>query len=333
MKKNVFLIGDNREIMGTFDSGAFDFIYMDPPYNTGRNFGHFEDKWSSSADYKEFMRPVIEQSHRLLGESGNIAIHVEPKISHHIKSILDDVFGEKNYRNTIVWKTGGNKKTSHYLPRRHDEIIVYSKNKNKNPTFHPQYQPYDEEYKKRNSVKICPTTKREYVTSACHNAQPNVIVRENLRYEWNGHEKQWWWSKELMQQRHDEGRLAYNANGIPRVKKYLDEMSGIPLSDVWTDVTPPSKKEKLDYATQKPVLLLERLLKLYSGEGSLVLDPFAGSGTTGRAALNLGRNYVLLDINDHGKAEFEKSISEVDLKSTTCEKKEKNTNTRVDSPK
>jgi DNA modification methylase len=240
----------------------------------------------------------------LLSDNGVIVVHVEPSVSHHIRIALDDVFGEKNFVNEIVWKSGGNKKSTKKLMRFHDTIIVYSK-KSKY-TYNPQYLPYDEDYRKTNTIKK--DDKGEYTTSAAHNSQPNVVKRPNLRYEWNGHHKQWWWSEERMRELHSQDRLEYNENGVPRVKKYLKEMDGIPVRDLWLDINQIQGNEKLDYATQKPVKLLERIVKMFSNEGDLVLDPFAGSGTTGRACINTKRNYIMLDINPKGREIFEESI-------------------------
>jgi DNA modification methylase len=237
-------------------------------------------------------------------DDGVVIVHVEPSVSHHIRIVLDDIFGEKNFRNEIVWKSGGNKKSTKKLMRFHDTIIVYSKTSKY--TYNPQYSPYNEVYRKKNSLKK--DGKGEYTTSAAHNSQPNVIQRPNLRYEWNGHYKQWWWSIERMRELHSQNRLEYNSNGIPRAKKYLDEMDGIPVRDLWDDINQIQGNEKLDYATQKPVKLLERIVKMFSNQNDLVLDPFAGSGVTGRSCINTNRNYIMLDINNKGKEIFEKSI-------------------------
>ena len=189
----------------------------------------------------------------------------------------------------------------------HDTLIVYSKGNQS--TFNPMYFPYDDEYKKKSGVKICDITKREYVTTAAYTAQPDVIPRPNLRYTWNGIEdKQWICSKERMTKLHNENRLQYNSKGIPRIKRFLDEMPGIPLRDIWTDISNTQKNEKLEYATQKPIKLLEIILKLYSNENDVCLDIFAGSGTLGRAAINLNRKYLLFDINEKARGIFEKSI-------------------------
>ena len=108
---------------------------------------------------------------------------------------------------------------------------------------------------------------------------------------------------------HDDNRLEYSPiTGIPRVKKYLDEMDGIPVKDVWSDIKQIQGVEKLDYATQKPVELLNRIIRMFSNEGSTVLDPCAGSGTVGRSAIATNRNYILFDLNDEGKIVFEDSI-------------------------
>ena len=108
---------------------------------------------------------------------------------------------------------------------------------------------------------------------------------------------------------HDDNRLEYSSvTGIPRVKKYLDEMDGVPVKDVWNDIKQIQGVEKLDYATQKPVALLNRILKMFSNEGSIVLDACAGSGTVGRSAILTNRNYILFDLNTEGKKLFEKSI-------------------------
>ena len=101
---NEYTIGDSRELLKEVESNSVDLIYIDPPYCTGRDFYHFDDRFSSSADYRELLlRPLFEECHRILTDVGNIVIHVEAKISHHVRIVLDDVFGEKRFKNEIVW--------------------------------------------------------------------------------------------------------------------------------------------------------------------------------------------------------------------------------------
>ncbi len=288
---------------GVLSLDSIDLVYMDPPYNTGRDFFNFDDRFKSSADYRDMLiRPVVEAIHTKLTKNGSIIIHVEPRISHHIRIVCDDVFGENRFVNEICWKSGGNHHGNKKLQRSHDSIIVYSKSANF--TFNPEYKPYrDEDINKARSDK-----RGAYNTSALKNSQPDVIKRPNLRYVWNGNDCQWWVSQEKMQALHDDDRLVYNAAGIPRVKKYYSELKGIPVKDVWDDISQIQNGEKLDYATQKPVKLLERLVRMFSNKGELVCDPFGGSGSTGRACINTGRQYRLFDINPKAKELFDSSI-------------------------
>jgi DNA modification methylase len=237
-----------------------------------------------------------------LKSTGTIVIHVEPKISHYFRCILDDIFGDNKFRNEICWQTGGNAKNKYKLNRYHDTLIVYTKT-NKF-VFNPIYFPYDERYMNRSNVKYCNIHDKKYVTTALHNCHPNVIPRFNLRYEWKGISKQWYVCEEKMRKLHDDNRLEYNKSGIPRIKRFLDNMNGIPIRDIWSDISNVQTKEKLDYATQKPVKLLERIVELYSDAQDICLDIFAGSGTLGRACNNMNRQYILIDINDHGKNVF-----------------------------
>lgn len=309
--KNNYIVGDNLELFSSLEKNSIDLIYMDPPYNTGRDFSDFQDNFGTMSDFREnFLRPRLLQCHRVLKNTGNLIVHCDPTFSHHVKMLLDEIFGFKNFINEIAWVTGGNAKNKYKMNRFHDTLVCYKKS-NKS-TFNPQYLPYDEEYKKKSNVKMCSIKNKEYVTTAIHNSQPHINPRPNLTYDWNGHQKQWYVSKEKMQSLHDDDRLQYNSNGLPRIKRFLDEMEGIPVRDVWSDINNISGAEKVDYATQKPVALLERIIKMFSNENDLVLDPFAGSGTTGRACLSLNRDFMLFDISKKGKNVFEKSIKDLD---------------------
>jgi DNA modification methylase len=303
VEHNNFIVGDNLLLLQNTPPESIDMIYMDPPYNTGRNFHYFEDKF---ADFPKFMEDRIVHCHRVLKKTGNIIIHVEPRISHILRVICDKVFGANRFCNEIVWHTGGNAKNKYQLGRGHDTIIVYAKSSSSK--FFPMYKKYDEEY--LSHAKMCSVRNELYTTSAAHSAQPDVNPRPNLRYEWNGHTRQWHISKERMQELHNEHRLEYNSSGIPRIKRYVSEMEGIPIRDTWDDISSIQNGEKTKYATQKPVKLLERIVNLYSEKGDVCLDPFAGSGTLGRACKNLERNYILFDINPEAEKVFRDTIAE-----------------------
>jgi DNA modification methylase len=295
--RNTFITGDNLDLLRQLNNTCIDMIYFDPPYNTGRDFHYFNDR---IANFVPFLEERIVECHRVLKTDGNIIIHVEPRISHFVRMICDRVFGEDKFRNEIVWHSGGNAKNLYQLGRNHDTIIVYAKSASSK--FFPLYKPYSDEYKRK--AKMCSVHKKLYITSSAHNSQPEVNPRPNLRYEWKGHTKQWFVSKERMKALDNDNRLEYNAEGIPRIKRFIDEMQGVPIRDTWDDISNIQKDEKTRYATQKPVKLLERIVSLYSREGEICLDPFGGSGTLGRACINLKRNYLLFDINPEAKEVF-----------------------------
>lgn len=304
---NSYTVGNSLEELKKLKDESVSLIYADPPYNTGRDFGDFKDSFKDMNDYAfNFLKPILVECKRVLKNDGNIILHVEPKNSHYVRFALDQVFGENKFRNEIIWCSGGNKTSSKALARFHDSLLLYTKSTKS--IYNPEYKPYDEQYASKCNIKLCNFRKLEYVTTAAHTSQPNVIPRPNLRYEWNGHNLQWYVTKERMQGLHNDNRLQYNKKGIPRFKKYLSEMKGIPIRDLWTDISQIQSGEKLDYATQKPIKLLQRIIKMYSNEGDNVLDPFAGSGTTGRACVKLKRNYILFDTNPKAKQVFIDSL-------------------------
>lgn len=305
---NEYSIGDNLDLLKELEDETIDLVYMDPPFNTGRDFGDYKDNWSSNMEFSKFIRERAVEIRRILKKTGTVVVHIDPKTSAYVRLAFDEIFGFKNFLNEIVWITGGNAKTKNVIPRFHDSILIYRKSSRQK--FNLLYFPYDESYFERNKPKFDENKKMHYITTAAYNSQPDVNPRMNLRYEWNGHEKQWYFSKEKIQELHDDERLEYNGRGVPRVKRFIEEMDGIPLRDVWTDISNVQNGEKMNYATQKPVKLLERIINLYTHEGDVVLDPFAGSGTTGRGAINTNRDFILFDINKDGKKIFKKSIKD-----------------------
>lgn len=304
---NEYLIGNSLELLKQIDDNSVSLIYADPPYNTGRNFGDFSDVFKDMNDYAfNFLKPILVECKRVMTKDANIILHVEPNNSHYVRFALDQVFGEKNFKSEIVWCSGGNKFSTKKLARFHDSLLLYGKSSKS--IYNPEYKAYDDDYMQKSNVKFCEVRKLEYNTTAAHNSQPDVNPRPNLRYEWNGHNYQWYVTKDKMQKLHDDNRLEYSKSGVPRFKKYLSEMKGIPVRDLWTDINQIQSGEKLDYATQKPIKLLERIIKMFSNENDIVLDPFAGSGTTGRACIKTNRKYMLLDKNENAKKIFEESL-------------------------
>ncbi|MGD1157977.1 MAG: DNA methyltransferase [Terriglobia bacterium] len=175
----------------------------------------------------------------------------------------------------------------------HDTILRYTKADKF--TWNPQYSPHREEYL-RDFYKYNEPDGRRYRLISCINPNPN---RPNLTYEWRGVKRVWKFSRERMKRMHEEGLLVYSKNGIPSYKGYLDEMKGVPMQDIWTDISPLMgvSREWVEYPTQKPEALVERVVRASSNEGDLVLDCFVGSGTTAAVAEKLNRRWIACDLS------------------------------------
>lgn len=238
----------------------------------------------------------LGQVHRVLSAEGSLYVHVDPSASHYLKVVLDAIFGAKNFRNEIAWKrTHAHSGSRRYGPI-HDTLLFYTRTENY--TWNQQYSPYTREYIEtyfRQSDERGP-----YQAITC--TGPGDRFGTKAHYCWKGQfppaGRHWAWVKEEMERLEAAGRLVYSRNGVPRVKRYVDDGPGVRLQDIWTDIAPLSAHsvERLGYDTQKPVSLLERVIASSSNEGDLVLDPYGGTGTTAVAAERLGRSWHTIDV-------------------------------------
>ena len=250
--------------------------------------------------YLVMMAPRLVELRRVLKPTGSIYLHCDPTASHYLKLLMDTVFGNRNFRNEIVWqRTLSKGLMTRRLPSNHDVIIGYENGHTSTWNLNSTFLPYDEsdldpktaaKYSNRDSDG------RRYQLSDLTNPNHN---RPNLTYEFLGVTKVWRWTKERMQAAYDAGLVIQPRPGaVPRLKRYLDEQRGRPLGDVWTDIPPINSqaRERLGYPTQKPEALLERIIRASSNEGDVVLDPFCGCGTAVAAAHKLGRQWLGIDI-------------------------------------
>jgi site-specific DNA-methyltransferase (adenine-specific) len=249
---------------------------------------------SSLLAYLAMMTVRLIELHTVLKSGGSLYLHCDSTASHYLKLILDAVFEKEGFTNEIIWQRANAK--SHAFtryPSAHDTILLYRKGKP--PTWNPEYVPHSAQLLKSHYSNIEEATGRRYTLGDTLNPNKN---RPNLTYEWNGHVRTWRWTRERMQQMHDEGRLHYTSSGMPRQKRYLDEMPGTPVTSVWTDIPPLNSQaqERLGYPTQKPRRLLERIIATSSNPGDIVLDPFCGCGTAVDAAQKLGRRWIGIDV-------------------------------------
>jgi len=258
--------------------------------------------------YLTMMAIRLIELHRVLKSTGSMYLHCDPTASHYLKFLIDAVFGQDRFRNEIIWQraTARGHAFTRY-PATHDTLFFYGKGTS--GIWHTPYLPHREEYIKSHYSNIEEGTGRHYTLGDCLNPNPN---RPNLTYEWHGHVRVWRWTKERMQQLHTEGRLVYTTSGLPRYKRYLDEMSGTPVTSVWTDIPPINSQaqERLGYPTQKPLSLLERIIQASSEEGNTVLDPFCGCGTAIHAAQKLGRQWIGIDVTHLAISLIEKRLND-----------------------
>ena len=249
--------------------------------------------------YLVMMTPRLVELRRVLKPTGSLYLHCDPTASHYLKLLLDAVFGNRHFRNEIVWKrTSAHSDVAQgarNFGRIHDVILRYSAGEE--PQWNSVYLPYDQEYKEA-IYRYTDEDGRRYQTQPLHAAKAGG----DTRYEWKGKlppsGRYWAYSKENMERLEAEGRIAYSGTGTPRYKIYLDESLGRPLQDIWDDVQPVhvQPKERLGYPTQKPQALLERIIQASSNEGDVVLDPFCGCGTAVAAAQKLNRQWIGIDI-------------------------------------
>jgi len=287
-------------------------IYIDPPFNSNRNYEvfwgerremrSFEDRHASTQAYIEFMRPRCVELARILKPSGVFYYHCDWHASHYVKIMLDQILGEENFVNEIIWKRQSShndaKQGSRHLGRVHDTILMYAGGRDYK--FRHLYRPYDPEYVEQFYRYTEPDTGRRYRLgdlTAPGGASPS---KGNPHYEFLGVMRYWRYSKENMQQLYDEGRIVQTKPGsVPAYKRYLDEGKGVPLGSVWDDIGPVqgAASERIGFPTQKPLKLLERIIEISSDRGDVVLDAFCGCGTALVAAQNAGRHWIGIDIS------------------------------------
>ena len=281
---------------------------------------------SSDKSYLAYMAARLLEMPRLLKPTGSIYLHCDPTMSHYLKLVMDAVFGIGNCLNEIVWRRSAAHNDTKQGMRRagkvHDIILLYGGG---NHTWNPQYTPYTDDYLNMEYRHISSAGRRFKQTDLTA-AKPGG----DTKYEWRvkrpavrhgqweadladeyltpctGWEykpaspyrgRYWAYSKENMRAFAREGRLHHRKTGTPRLMQFADEMPGIPLQDLWDDISPALGKQRTSYPTQKPINLLRRIVAASSHEGETVLDPFCGCATACIAAEIEGRNWIGIDIS------------------------------------
>lgn len=307
MDTGVLYCNDNLDRLSEMPTASVDLIYLDPPFFSNRVYEviwgdeaevrSFEDRWAGGINnYTEWIKQRVVELHRVLGPTGSLYLHCDPTASHYLKVMLDSVFGPRNFRNEIVWKRFSGKNDSNRYGRSHDVIFLYTKSQKF--TWNKQYGPFEDGYVDSNYRYVEPETGRRYRLSDLTANKPGG----DIDYEWHGQRpyknRHWAFSRENMDRFFDEGRIVFRRTGMPVYKRYLDEMPGVPLQDVWTDIRlHAGSRERLGYPTQKPEALLERIITASSRPGDVILDPFCGCGTTLTVAERMQRRWLGIDIS------------------------------------
>lgn len=312
--------GDNLQVMSHLlreFRGRIDLIYIDPPFDSKAEYkkkvtlkakaaesdvSGFEEKqytdiWVSD-NYSQFIYDRAILSKQLLKDNGVFVVHCDPRRSHHIKSICDEVFGFDNFFNEISWiRTNSHNMKSKGFTRSHDILLFY--HTGQDFTFNEQYEPYGE----KQMARFKPDEdgrmyKAENLTFSSAN--------KTRQFTWRGTtpppNRSWGASLEQLEEWWSQGRILKKSDGSPRMdglKIYLDETKGNPIGSIWQDISRigNTSSERTEYPTQKPEALLERVIKSVSKPGDIVLDCFMGSGTTQAVSMKLGRKFIGADIN------------------------------------
>jgi DNA modification methylase len=308
----VIYCGDNVDQLKKLPDACVDLIYIDPPFNSNRNYEvfwgetkekrSFEDRHESTQAYIEFMRPRCVEMARVLKATGSFYYHCDWHASHYVKVMLDQTFGENNFINEIVWKrqTSHNdaKQGSKHFGRLHDVLLFYA-GRSDQYTWNQQYVPLDPSYIESHYSQTSDDG-RPFQWGDLRAPGGAAPSKGNPRYDVLGVDGYWRFTKEKMEQFIREGRVAIPKGGkVPRYKRFLDESKGLPVGSVWDDINPINSqaKESLGYPTQKPLPLLERIINASSCENDIVLDAFCGCGTALVAAQNLKRQWIGIDIS------------------------------------
>lgn len=275
--------------------GKVDLIYIDPPFDSKADYRTkitlpdttidqkptvfeqfaYSDAWSDgTASYLAMIAPRLVLMRELLADTGSLYVHLDWHVGHYVKVLLDEIFGKDQFRNEIVWRrmSISGFKGKNKVPFNHDTIYRYEKSLAS--VFHPIHEDYSEEYKAR--FRYVASDGRRY------RADQNLGTAT---------------SPARIAEMRAAGLIHEVGNGALYRKQFLDELPGVVLDDVWTDVPWVTKGgQRLDYATQKPEALIERIIAMSTDEGDLVGDFFVGSGSTAAVAERLGRRWLASDI-------------------------------------
>jgi adenine-specific DNA-methyltransferase len=313
---NRLIFGDNLLALKALEQeffGKVKCVFIDPPYNTGSAFTHYDDGLEHSI-WLGLMRDRLEIIRRLLSDDGSLWITVDDNEAHYLKVLCDEVFGRVNFVSNVVWqKKFSPQNDAKWISSSHDHILCYAHKKNSwfpNPL--PRSVEMDGRYKNPDNDPRGLWTATDLTRAEHRDRDFWGLITPSGKTVFPAKGRSWSRPKENIEKLKEEGRLWFGSTGgnLPRLKKYLNEMEGgVTPQSIWfhSDVgnNQEAKKEILQFDaetvfdTPKPERLISRILHLATNPGDLVLDSFAGSGTTGAVAHKMGRRWIMVELGEH----------------------------------
>lgn len=314
--ENMLIHGDNLLALKALEqeySGKVKCIYIDPPYNTGSAFEHYNDNFEHST-WLSLMKPRLEILRNLLSDDGSIWISIDDDEGHYLKVLCDEIFGRQNFVNTVIWeKKFSPQNDAKWLSDSHDFILVYAKNKiNWKPNLLPRTANMDNRYKNPDNDPRGVWTSSDLTVRTYNQSCDYPITTPSGRIVNPSESRCWGVNQERFEELIADNRIWFgeNGNNVPRIKTFLSEVQGgiVPMTlwkygDVGSNQDAKKEVKKFNaqspFSTPKPERLIERILTLSSNEGDLVLDSFLGSGTTAAVAHKMGRKWIGVEMGDH----------------------------------
>lgn len=300
--------------------GKVDLIYIDPPFDSKADYRTkvtlpgveleqkptvieqfaYSDTWSDgTASYLAMITPRLILMRELLADTGSIYVHLDGHVGHYVKIVMDDVFGKDKFVNEIAWKRshahGDSGQGAAHFGRVTEGLLFYGRSDQR--VWNPPYEPYTDTILDRDYKYKDESTGERYRLMPVDG--PGGAAKGNPYYEFQGVKGYWRYSEATMQSLWEQGEIVVSSTGrsLSR-KKFLKDAKGTPITDFWSDVNriSPTSSERLDYPTQKPEALLERVIRSSTESNGLVMDFFGGSGTTAAVAEKLGRRWITTDL-------------------------------------
>lgn len=318
---NRLIFGDNLLALKALESefaGKIKCVYIDPPYNTGSAFTHYDDGLEHSL-WLSLMRDRLEILRRLMADDGSIWVSLDDNEAHYCKVMMDEVFGRANFIANVIWqKKYSPANDAIWLSDSHDHILVFAKNKQIwRPNSLERSQDSDDAYKNPDDDPRGPWKAGDYTCNKSADARPNLYYAiehpTTGRKVWPKRTAVWRYAEETHKRHVIENRIWWGKDGknaVPAFKRFLTDVdTGIVPQTIWewTEVghTQDGKKEQIalnpkdPFGTPKPERLLQRILEIATNPGEWVLDSFAGSGTTGAVAQKMGRQWIMVELGEH----------------------------------